>query len=146
MDDQIKITVKRAFSNSFLFYLKTHFYHWNVEGRMFAQDHELFGKIYAEVQESLDAFAEHIRTLDSYAPGTFDRFKEFADIQQESNVPSAEQMYANLLEDNKKVIVSLNDAFAELEQRNNQGFADFIAGRLDAHKKHEWMLRSTLKS
>ena len=146
MDDQIKITVKKAFSNSFVFYLKTHFYHWNVEGRMFAQDHELFGKIYAEVQESLDAFAEHIRTLDSYAPGTFDRFKEFSDIQQESNVPSAEQMYANLLEDNKKVIVSLNDAFAELERRNNQGFADFIAGRLDAHKKHEWMLRSTLKS
>jgi len=146
MDDQIKITVKKAFSNSFVFYLKTHFYHWNVEGRMFAQDHELFGKIYAEVQESLDAFAEHIRTLDSYAPGTFDRFKEFSNIQQESNVPSAEQMYANLLDDNKKVIVSLNDAFAELEQRNNQGFADFIAGRIDAHKKHEWMLRSTLKS
>jgi starvation-inducible DNA-binding protein len=146
MDDQIKITVKKAFSNSFVFYLKTHFYHWNVEGRMFAQDHELFGKIYAEVQESLDSFAEQIRTLDSYAPGTFDRFREFSDIQQESNVPSAEQMYANLLEDNKKVISSLNDCFSELEKRNLQGFADFVAGRIDAHNKHQWMLRSTLKS
>lgn len=146
MDDQIKITVKKAFSNSFVFYLKTHFYHWNVEGRMFAQDHELFGKIYEEVQGSLDSFAEQIRTLDSYAPGTFDRFREFSDIQQESNVPSAEQMYANLLEDNKKVISSLNDCFSELEKRNLQGFADFVAGRIDAHNKHQWMLRSTLKS
>jgi starvation-inducible DNA-binding protein len=146
MDDKIKITVKRAFSNSFVFYLKTHFYHWNVEGRMFAQDHELFGKIYEEVQGSLDVFAEQIRTLDSYAPGTFDRFREFSDIQQESNVPSAEQMYATLLEDNKKVLSSLEIAFEQLEEKNQHGFADFIAGRIEAHKKHEWMLRSTLKS
>lgn len=146
MDDKIKIIVKKAFANSFVFYLKAHYYHWNVEGRHFDQDHAFFGKIYEEVHPALDIFAEQIRAIDSYAPGTFDRFKQFADIQQESNVPSAEQMYVNLLEDNKKVLASLNTAFDELEKRNVQGFADFIAGRIDAHSKHAWMLRSTLKS
>ena len=145
MDDQIKILAKKAFANSFVFYLKAHFYHWNVEGRLFLQDHEMFGKIYTEVQGSLDAFAEEIRTLDSYAPGTFDRFKEFSDISQESNIPSAEQMYTILLEDNKKVISSLETAFDELEKRHLHGFGDFIAGRIDAHKKHEWMIRSIIR-
>ena len=146
MDDQIKIIVKRAFSNSFMFYLKAHFYHWNVEGRHFSQDHELFGNIYEEVQGSLDKFAEEIRSIDSYAPGTFDRFKEFSDIQQEQNVPSAEQMYANLLADTDTVIKQLTTTFEELEKRKLHGFADFIGGRLDALNKHAWMLRSTLKS
>lgn len=146
MDDQIKIIVKRAFSNSFMFYLKAHFYHWNVEGRHFSQDHELFGNIYEEVQGSLDKFAEEIRSIDSYAPGTFDRFKEFSDIQQEQNVPSAEQMYANLLADTDIVIKQLTTTFEELEKRKLHGFADFIGGRLDALNKHAWMLRSTLKS
>ena len=146
MDDQIKIIVKRAFSNSFMFYLKAHFYHWNVEGRHFSQDHELFGNIYEEVQGSLDKFAEEIRSIDSYAPGTFDRFKEFSDIQQEQNVPSAEQMYANLLADTDTVIKQLTTTFEELEKRKLHGFADFIGGRMDALNKHAWMLRSTLKS
>ena len=146
MDDQIKIIVKRAFANSFVFYLKAHFYHWNVEGRMFGQDHDLFGKIYEEVQRSLDKFAEEIRSMDSYAPGTFDRFKEFSEIQQESNVPSAEQMYANLLQDSDTVIKQLTNTFEELEKRKMYGFADFIGERIDAHNKHAWMLRSTLKS
>lgn len=146
MDDQIKIIVKRAFANSFVFYLKAHFYHWNVEGRMFGQDHNLFGKIYEEVQASLDKFAEEIRSMDSYAPGTFDRFKEFSEIQQESNVPSAEQMYANLLQDSDTVIKQLTNTFEELEKRKLYGFADFIGERIDAHNKHAWMLRSTLKS
>jgi DNA-binding ferritin-like protein len=39
----------------------------------------------------------------------------------------------------------LNQCFAEAEQENQQGIANFIAERLDAHGKHSWMLRSFLK-
>ena len=31
------------------------------------------------------------------------------------------------------------------EQENEQGVADFIASRIDAHGKHGWMFRSILK-
>ena len=34
----------------------------------------------------------------------------------------------------------------ELSEVNKQfGFSDFVAGRLDAHKKHGWMLKATLR-
>jgi DNA-binding ferritin-like protein len=39
----------------------------------------------------------------------------------------------------------LNQCFSEAEQENQQGIANFIAERLDAHGKHGWMLRSFLK-
>jgi DNA-binding ferritin-like protein len=39
----------------------------------------------------------------------------------------------------------LNQCFASAEQENQQGIADFIAGRIDAQGKHGWMLKSFLK-
>ena len=145
MTPEIKQKAKQAFADSFIFYLQAHYYHWNVEGRHFSQDHELFGKIYEEVQDNLDKFAEEIRTIGTYAPGIFDRFMDLSSIQQSSDIPSAEEMYSTLIEKNTRVIESLTELFEMLESNRLHGFGDFIAGRIDAHNKHQWMLRSTLK-
>ena len=145
MTTTIKLKAKQAFADSFIFYLQAHYYHWNVEGRHFSQDHGLFGKIYEEVQDNLDKFAEEIRTIGTYAPGIFDRFVDLSSIQQIADIPSAEEMYSTLIEKNARVIESLTELFEMLEGNRLHGFGDFIAGRIDAHNKHQWMLRSTLK-
>jgi DNA-binding ferritin-like protein len=54
-------------------------------------------------------------------------------------------MFAELYEDNAKMIELLNHCFASASQENKQGIANFIAERLDAHEKHQWQLRSILK-
>jgi starvation-inducible DNA-binding protein len=54
-------------------------------------------------------------------------------------------MIAELYEDNNKILALYKDAFNIAEQENEQGIADFIASRIDAHGKHNWMLRSILK-
>jgi DNA-binding ferritin-like protein len=54
-------------------------------------------------------------------------------------------MIEELLGNNTQVIDLLNQCFSEAEQENQQGIANFIAERLDAHGKHSWMLRSFLK-
>ena len=145
MTPEIKLKAKKAFSDSVLFYLKAHYYHWNVEGRHFAQDHELFGKIYEDVHGALDKFAEEIRTLDTYAPAVFDRFIKLSDLEQKAELPKADAMYAELMADNAKVIASLTELFEMLEGAKLHGFSDFVGERIDAHNKHQWMLRSSLK-
>jgi len=145
MTSEIKQKAKQAFADSFIFYLQAHYYHWNVEGRHFSQDHTLFGTIYEEVQDNLDKFAEEIRTIGTYAPGIFDRFMDLSSIQQTADIPSAEEMYQTLIEKNARVIESLTELFEMLEGNRLHGFGDFIAGRIDAHNKHQWMLTSTLK-
>jgi DNA-binding ferritin-like protein len=40
---------------------------------------------------------------------------------------------------------SLDAAFDILEKNHQHGFSNFIADRLDKHKKHQWMLKSTIK-
>jgi len=145
MNPEIKLQAKRAFSDAMLFYLKAHYYHWNVTGRNFTADHKLFGDIYEDVQESLDKFAEEIRTLDTFAPGVYDRFVKLSQIQQEAEIPSAETMYNNLIKDNAKVIEGLTVLFEMLEDNKLYGFADFIGTRIDEHNKHQWQLKSTLR-
>ena len=145
MTPEIKLKAKQAFADSYLFYLQAHYYHWNVEGRHFSQDHDLFGKVYEEVYGELDKFAEEIRTLGTYAPGVFDRFMDLSQIQQEARVVDAEEMYSKLIDSNAKVIEILTELFEMLEANRLHGFADFIGGRIDSHNKHQWMLKSTLK-
>lgn len=137
--------MRKVLANSFVFYVKAQNYHWNVEGDDFPQYHGFFGKLYEEVYGSIDTTAEEIRALGDYAPGSLKRFIELSDIQEDVAVPELDQMLMNLFRDNAIMIQSLNAAFDQAENYNEQGLMDFLAGRIDAHKKHAWMLRSCIK-
>lgn len=138
--------LKTLLATEYAFVIKSQFFHWNVEGPDFAQLHEFFGNIYQEVYDNaIDRTAEYIRVLDDYTPGSFERFTELSRIEGQTKVPRARLMIEELLSDNGQMIDLLNQCFAAAEQENQQGIADFIAERIDAHGKHSWMLRSFLK-
>lgn len=137
--------LKKVLADTFALYLKAHNYHWNVEGINFPQYHEFFGNLYEELHGAVDPIAEEIRSLDTYAPGSMTRFLELTDIECELNIPSATEMVTKLYSDNEKVLNVLNIAFKLANEFDKQGLADFIAGRLDVHNKHAWMLRSIIK-
>jgi len=137
--------MKKVLADTFALYLKAHNYHWNVEGSNFPQYHEFFGNLYEELHGAVDPIAEEIRSLDAYAPGSFTRFMELTEIEDEISVPAGVEMARRLMTDNERVIATLNVAFKLAEQLDKQGLADFIAGRIDIHNKHAWMLRSITK-
>ena len=51
-----------------------------------------------------------------------------------------------LYRDNETIIALLNDVHAEAEKQRQYGLLNYIEGRLDTHKKHSWMLRSSFSS
>ena len=137
--------LKRAQANTFAMYLKTHNFHWNVEGMLFAQFHEFFNDLYTELWEAVDTIAELIRAQDAYAPGSLGRFAELSSVQDENAVPSARDMVMKLVADNDIVRASLYDAYNAANAANEQGIANALQDRITAHDKHGWMLRSFLK-
>ena len=137
--------MKKVLADTFALYLKAHNYHWNVEGSNFPQYHEFFGNLYEELHGAVDPIAEQIRSLDTYAPGSFTRFMELSEIDDETSVPAGVEMARRLMTDNERVLATLNVAFKLADQFDKQGLADFIAGRIDTHSKHAWMLRSITK-
>jgi starvation-inducible DNA-binding protein len=144
MDELIK-TTKVAFASEYAFFLKAQYFHWNVEGPSFPQYHELFGKIYEEVYGNIDAFAENVRKLGAYAPGSFERLSMLSRVDDSVSILPAEQMLAELLADSEKMQQIFKVVFMLAEQAKEFGLSDFFAMRQDAHAKHSWMLRSTLK-
>jgi starvation-inducible DNA-binding protein len=137
--------LKQLLATQYAFVIKAQFFHWNVEGPDFSQYHKFFGKVYEEVYEALDPTAEYIRILEEYTPGSFERFQELSLIQGQTKVPRARLMITELLADNQTLIDLLNQCFDAADAEDQQGIADFVAGRIDAQGKHGWMLKSFLK-
>lgn len=125
--------------------VKTHGFHWNVEGPLFPQLHELFGKQYAALIESADDVAERIRALDAAAPQSFAQFTRLATISEETRTPSAQGMVAQLLQDYDHLATSLQKGIDLGDDADDVGTEDLLTGLLrDAHKT-AWMLRAMLR-
>jgi starvation-inducible DNA-binding protein len=137
--------LKKVFANTFGMYLNAHNFHWNVEGRNFAQLHDFFGDLYEELHGAIDPIAENIRALNSYAPGSYTRFKELASVPEETTIPTATVMISKLYSSNEIVIKSLRECAEAAKRENLEEIVNFIGGRLESHTKHAWMLRSFSK-
>lgn len=146
MNKELIESMKVALADTFAFYLKAHNFHWNVTGPSFPQYHEFLGNLWEETFPAVDLIAEGIRTLDSFAPGSFSRYKELATIEDELKVPDAISMMKILHGDNKKLLVSLNKAYELAEKNKNYGVSNFLQDRITAHEKHGWMLRALIKA
>jgi len=143
--EALQKAAKIAFASEFTFYLKAHFFHWNVEGINFRELHDLFGTIYEEVYGSIDDFAEKIRALGAYAPGSNSRFSMLSRIEDETDVLPAEQMVVELLQDSDNMVKILKRVYDIAEAAGEHGFSNFLAERMDAHRKHSWQLSATAK-
>jgi starvation-inducible DNA-binding protein len=143
--DELQQAAKVAFATEYSFYLKAHNFHWNVEGSDFKQYHDLFGVIYEEVYGSIDTFAEQIRALGTYVPASYTRFSMLTQIEDETQILPRQAMVEALIVDNEKTVKILKLVFQQSEANQEYGFSDFIASRIDAHRKHGWMLRASAK-
>jgi starvation-inducible DNA-binding protein len=137
--------MKKLLADEYAMYLKTQNYHWNVEGPDFPQYHAFFGDLYAELAVAIDQTAEQIRALGAYAPGSFKRFAELTEVEDELNIPQSSQMVANLIGDNQTILDTLLMATKLAENFEKRGLVNFLEGRLDIHSKHAWMLKSIVK-
>lgn len=144
--DELVQSMKKCHANTFVMYFKTHSFHWNVEGIHFPTYHEFFGDLYSELFDAVDPIAEEIRALQAYAPKSLGELYNNCTLPESDLVgDSIREMLASLLMDNDQVLACLNESFALATAQNNQGLANFLADRIDKHKKHGWMIRSSLK-
>ena len=137
--------LKKVHADAFTFYLKAHYYHWNVEGPNFPQYHELFEDLYNEVWQASDNIAEQIRSISGYAPGSLGRYKDMSRIHDQIDPPTAPEMINIALMDNYEMITVLTETYHLAEDAGEIGLANFLQDRILAHKKIGWMLRATSK-
>lgn len=132
-------------ANVVSFYFKAHGAHWNVMGPDFAEYHELFGEIYVDAYSSIDPIAENVRKLGKSALSGLSTIALMAELPETAaNITEARVLATEILSANEMLIGELVEAFDCAIMHNQQGIANFLAERIDAHQKWKWQLSSSL--
>ena len=137
--------LKLVLADSYVLYLKTQNFHWNVTGANFKSLHELFGSFYEELAEAIDEIAERIRALGEPTPGSFKEFLELTSLKEASGakIPATE-MLKHLIEDHDAVLKTIRKALDVAQKAGDDASADMLIVRIEAHDKNKWMLQSSL--
>ncbi len=131
-------------ADSYSLYLKTHNYHWNVEGPQFNTLHQMFEAQYLELAIAVDGIAERIRTLGIKAPGSYSEFAKLTSIEEATGEESAEEMIRQLALGQESVARTAREVFPAADAANDEPTADLLTQRMQIHEKNAWMLRSML--
>ncbi len=140
----ISEALSKVLADSFVLYLKTHNYHWNVTGPMFQTLHMMFMGQYTELWNALDEIAERIRSLGFPAPGTFKEFIKLSSMKEQEGVMSADGMIRELIAGQDAVTRACRSALKVAEKADDQPSVDIMVQRLQIHEKNAWMLRSLI--
>ena len=132
-------------ADTYTLYLKTHNFHWNVEGPMFNTLHLMFETQYNELWLANDAIAERIRSLGYPAPGTYAEYVKLASIKETPGQPKADEMVRLLVEGNEAVVRTARTVFPAVDKAGDEPTADLLTQRMQIHEKNAWMLRSLLE-
>lgn len=131
-------------ADSYLLLVKIHGYHWNVVGPLFVSLHELTERQYEDLFAAIDELAERIRALGYPAPTSFAQMIAQSQIDEEDNVPSADQMVRTLIVDHEKIVRRLRNTASLAAEMQDDVTADLLTKRMDFHEKAVWMLKSLL--
>jgi len=131
-------------AESYVLYLKTQGYHWNVTGPFFSSFHTLFEQQYTELAAAIDVIAERIRAIGHYAPASFSEYVTLSGIKEDTSVPKALDMIAALASDNEHIIESCRTLIPLCVEYADEATTDLLTQRLHIHSKSAWMLRSHL--
>ncbi|HSX12694.1 MAG TPA: DNA starvation/stationary phase protection protein [Rhabdochlamydiaceae bacterium] len=132
----------KVHADTYMLYIKTQNFHYNVTGPEFFSLHLLFEKHYQEMAEAVDEIAERIRALGFYVEATAEAFKKLSSIKESEKVLPKFEMLKELVEGHEIVIREERKLAALAEKHGDQATVDLMARRLGFHEKAAWMLRS----
>ena len=137
--------LSKILADSYMVYLKTHNYHWNVTGSHFHSLHEQFEEQYTELAQAIDEIAERIRSIGYRAPGSFMEFSKITSIEEDTDQPDALEMVKRLALDNETILRTARSVLPACGKADDEASIDLITERLNVHSKTAWMLRSHLE-
>jgi starvation-inducible DNA-binding protein len=141
--DRLKIAagLKKLLADTYTLYLQTHNFHWNVTGPQFRELHLMFEEQYNELALAVDDIAERIRSLDVFAPGTYQEFAQLSSIKEVSGIPKGSEMVDILTAGHEQVVRSCREVLKLSQAAEDESTTSLASDRMRVHEKTAWMLR-----
>jgi len=135
--------LRNLFADNFVVYYKSHGYHFNVQGPMFAQDHALLEEIYDFLWAQHDGLGEQIRQMDKPAPSSLKAILDISEITECLKVgETSATMFSELCDDFETLIRNAQWLFENSEECG--GLNTFIGDYLRDLNKLHWKVKATL--
>jgi len=142
--EQIAQVLSVLLANTYIAYLKTQNFHWNLIDPRFHSLHKMFEENYGRLAEAVDELAERIRMLKLKSPGTMRQFLELGTLEEGENDLSGNDMLRDLCHDREALSQYIRPKIEEVIKLGDQGTGDILIQHLKMHEKAAWMLRSHL--
>lgn len=143
--DQLIKTLQTALADVTVAYHQFHGYHWAVTGPLFPQWHDKFAEIYEDIYGSIDPIAENIRKLGGMPVFSIFALSQMSNIDEsELDSSEAEDIIPRAVLVNDECLATVKAAFDAAAAADEQGIANFLAERIDAHQKWAWQLGASL--
>ena len=137
--------LQAVLADTYVLYMKTHAFHWNVVGPRFAQLHAFFEEQYRALWTTLDELAERIRALGEWAPASGSDMVKAASLRESSKAQLSDMdMVKELLANHEATIRTVRKAHEIADKGGDEATVDLLVGRLEYHEKTAWMLRAHL--
>jgi starvation-inducible DNA-binding protein len=125
----------------FALYIKTKNFHWHVSGPHFRDYHLLLDEQADQIFAATDAVAERVRKIGGttlHSIGHIARLQRVADNDEGYVAP--ENMLAELLDDNRRLVVALRGAHALCDDAGDVAGASLIEIWIDEAERRAWFL------
>lgn len=137
-------SLKVALADSYVLYLKTQNYHWNVTGPNFKSLHVMFEEQYSDLSLAVDLLAERILALGDKAPGTYAKYSQLTNLKEGDETLNANSMVKDLVDDQDVIVKTLTVVLTEAQKVGDEVTAGIVTDRIEFHQKNSWMLKSSL--
>lgn len=141
---EIAQSLSYVLSDTFMLYMKTHTYHWNITGPNFFALHQMFEEQYTDMWESVDTIAERIRSIGEMAPHS-QNIIEMSKIPSMMKNPTEKEMLKDLSKSHQLLIAELKRALSCAADAEDDATAGILTDRIITHEKFLWMIQSSLK-
>ena len=128
-------------ADMFALYIKTKNFHWHVSGPHFRDYHLLLDEQGEQIFTATDAIAERVRKIGGatlHSIGHIARLQRVADNDEGFVAP--QDMLAELLDDNRRLVVSLRAAHMLCDEGGDVAGASMIEIWIDEAERRVWFL------
>lgn len=132
----------RLLADTFILYVKTLNFHWNMTGSHFFMYHKLLQEQYESMVEPIDELAERIRMLHGRPPSSMGEFIKLGCLKESSPLLDDLQMIKELVAGHEHLVKHYGEAIALSQKVGDEGTADLLIERMRDHDKQAWLLRS----
>jgi starvation-inducible DNA-binding protein len=142
--DEIASALTVLLANVFALFVKTKNFHWHVSGPHFRDHHRLLEEQGDQLFAATDVIAERVRKIGGStlrSIGHIARLKRIAD--NDSATVSPRDMLAELLDDNRRLAISLRKAHTLCNDYGDVASASLIENWIDEAEHRTWFLCET---